>query len=82
VKRAGNQREKAKQEKEPPSRGQAQGLKSDSSARKQGIANRSAREENARNDKVIPFRKENEERNTRVQKPKQQPSNRRKKSAS
>jgi CBS-domain-containing membrane protein len=82
VKRAGNQRAKAKQEKEPPpSKRQPQGLKSDSSERKQGIANRSAREENARNDKVIPFRRENEVRNTRVQKPRQT-SSRRKKSAS
>jgi hypothetical protein len=45
-------------------------LKSESSARKQGIANRSAKEENERNDNVIPFRSENEIRNTRVQKPK------------
>jgi hypothetical protein len=79
VKRAGIQRTKAKQEKEPPSKRQPQGLKSDSSDRKQGIANRSAKEENARNDKVIPFRRENEVRNTRVQKP---TGTRRKKSAS
>jgi hypothetical protein len=52
-----------------PSKRQAQGLKSESSARKQGIANHSAKEENARNDKVIPFRSENQIRNTRVQKP-------------
>ena len=47
-----------------------QGLKSDSSDRMQGIANRSAREENVRNDKVVPFRKENEIRNKNVEKPK------------
>ena len=82
VKRAGNQRATAKREKQPPSTRQPQGLKSDSSTRKQGIANRSAREENARNDKVIPFRKENEVRNTRVQKPARQGSGRRKKNAS
>jgi len=49
---------------------QPQGLRSDSSTRKQGIANRSAREENRRNDKVVPFRPENEVRNRNVQKPK------------
>jgi CBS domain-containing protein len=65
---AGNQ-SKPKQAKQPPTKGQPQGLKSDSSSRKQGIANHSAKEENERNDKVIPFRKENEVRNTRVQKP-------------
>jgi CBS domain-containing protein len=58
-----------KQSAAPPSRRQEQGLRSDPSPRKQGIANHSAQEENARNDKVIPFRKENEVRNTRVQKP-------------
>jgi hypothetical protein len=51
-------------------RQQPQGLRSESSSRKQGIANRNAREENARNDKVVPFRKENEVRNKNVQKPK------------
>jgi hypothetical protein len=45
-------------------------LRSESSDRKQGIANRSAREENERNDKVVPFRKENEVRNKNVEKPK------------
>jgi CBS domain-containing protein len=49
---------------------QPQGLRSDSSTNKQGIANRSAREENRRNDKVVPFRPENEVRNRNVQKPK------------
>lgn len=48
---------------------QAQNLRSDSSPRKQGIANHSAKEENVRQDKVVPFRSENETRNTRVQKP-------------
>jgi CBS domain-containing protein len=66
---AGNQR-RGKQEKQAPGSRQPQGLKSDSSSRKQGIANHSAKEENERNDRVIPFRKENEVRNTRVQKPK------------
>jgi CBS domain-containing protein len=51
-------------------RRQPQGLRSEASSRKQGIANRSAREENARNDKVVPFRKENEVRNKNVAKPK------------
>jgi CBS domain-containing protein len=51
-------------------RRQPQGLRSESSDRKQGIANRSSREENARNDNVVPFRKENEVRNKNVQKPK------------
>jgi CBS domain-containing protein len=51
-------------------RRQPQGLRSESSGRKQGIANRSAREENARNDKVVPFRRENQVRNKNVQKPK------------
>jgi hypothetical protein len=58
-----------KQEKQPASKRQPQGLKSDSSPRKQGITNRNAKEENERNDNVIPFRRENEIRNTRVQKP-------------
>jgi CBS domain-containing protein len=49
---------------------QPQGLRSESSERKQGIANRSTREENERNDKVVPFRKENEVRNKNVEKPK------------
>ena len=66
--RAGKQK-RMSQEAAEPTRRQAQGLKSDSSASKQGIANHSAKEENARNDKVIPFRSENEVRNTRVQKP-------------
>jgi predicted transcriptional regulator len=66
--RAGKQRE-LRHEVAKPSRRREQGLKSDSSSSKQGIANRSAEEENARNDKVIPFRRENEIRNTRVQKP-------------
>jgi CBS domain-containing protein len=66
--RAGKQRE-LRHEVAKPSRRREQGLKSDSSSSKQGIANRSAKEENARNDKVIPFRRENEIRNTRVQKP-------------
>jgi CBS domain-containing protein len=68
-KRAGRQRELRHEAAEPAKR-QAQGLKSESSAQKQGIANRSAKEENERNDNVIPFRSENEIRNTRVQKPK------------
>lgn len=67
--RAGRQ-EKMRHEAAEPAKRQSQGLKSDSSARTQGIANRTAKEENARNDKVIPFRRENEVRNTRVQKPK------------
>lgn len=58
-----------KQEKQPATKRQPQGLKSDSSSRKQGITNRNAKEENERNDNVIPFRRENEIRNTRVQKP-------------
>jgi hypothetical protein len=66
--RAGKQ-QKSRHEAEPPPKRQLQNLKSDSSPSKQGIANRSAKEENARNDKVIPFRRENEMRNTRVQKP-------------
>jgi CBS domain-containing protein len=66
--RAGRQ-QKMRHEAAEPAKRQAQGLKSESSGRKQGIANRSAKEENARNDKVIPFRSENEVRNTRVQKP-------------
>jgi CBS domain-containing protein len=65
--KAGRQRS-AKEEPQPQAKRQSQGLKSDSSAKKQGIANRSAKEENERNDKVIPFRGENEIRNTRVQK--------------
>jgi CBS domain-containing protein len=67
-KRAGQQREMRHEAAEPAKR-QPQGLKADASPRKQGIANRSAKEENERNDKVIPFRGENEVRNTRVQKP-------------
>lgn len=66
--RAGKQKKMAHEAAEPAQR-QSQGLKSDSSPRKQGIANHSAKEENERNDKVIPFRSENEVRNTRVQKP-------------
>lgn len=66
--KAGRQRA-AKNEPQKQSKRQSQGLKSDSSPKKQGIANRSAKEENERNDKVIPFRGENEVRNTRVQKP-------------
>ena len=66
--RAGRQQEMRHEAAEPAKR-QAQGLRSDSSSRKQGIANRNAKEENTRNDKVIPFRTENEVRNTRVQKP-------------
>ena len=66
--RAGRQ-QAVRHEAAEPSKRQAQGLKSDSSSGKQGIANRSAKEENERNDKVIPFRSENEIRNTRVQKP-------------
>jgi hypothetical protein len=66
--RAGRQ-QTVRHEAAEPSERQAQGLKSDSSSGKQGIANRSAKEENERNDKVIPFRSENEVRNTRVQKP-------------
>ena len=66
--KAGRQRA-AKNEPQSESRQQSQGLKSDSRAKKQGIANRSAKEENDRNDKVIPFRGENEVRNTRVLKP-------------
>jgi CBS domain-containing protein len=66
--RAGKQRE-SRHEAAEPARRREQGLKSDSSPSKQGIANRSAKEENDRNDKVIPFRSENEIRNTRVQKP-------------
>jgi CBS domain-containing protein len=66
--RAGRQ-QTVRHEAAEPAKRQPQGLKSDSSARKQGIANRNAKEENARNDKVIPFRSENEVRNTRVQKP-------------
>jgi hypothetical protein len=82
VKRAGNQRITAKQAKQDPSKSMPQGLKSDSSARKQGIANRSAREENERNDKVIPFRRENEIRNTRIQKPSRTPDGPNKKNVS
>ena len=48
---------------------QPQSLRSESSSRKQGIGNRSATEENRRNDKVVPFREDNRTRNTRVQKP-------------
>src|SRR5258706_1638601 len=48
---------------------QPQNLKSESSSRKQGIGNRSATEENRRNDRVVPFREDNRTRNTRVQKP-------------
>jgi hypothetical protein len=66
--RAGRQG-KMRHEAAEPAKRQSQGLKSDSSSRKQGIANRAAREENKRNDNVIPFRSENEIRNTRVQKP-------------
>jgi len=66
--RAGRQKKMAQEAAEPAKR-QPQGLKADASSRKQGIANRSAKEENERNDKVIPFRSENEIRNTRVQKP-------------
>lgn len=66
--RAGRQKKMAQEAAEPAKR-QPQGLKADASPRKQGIANRSAKEENERNDKVIPFRGENEVRNTRVQKP-------------
>lgn len=49
---------------------QPQGLRSESSSAKQGIANRSALEENKRNDKVVPFRPENAIRNKNVEKPK------------
>ncbi len=66
--RAGRQGQMRHEAAEPAKR-QSQGLKSDSSPRKQGIANRNAKEENERNDNVIPFRSENEVRNTRVQKP-------------
>lgn len=62
-------RRSPKQEAASPASPQSQGLKSDPSPRKQGIANRNAKEEIRRNNKVIPFRGENEVRNTRVQKP-------------
>jgi CBS domain-containing protein len=52
---------------------QPQGLRSQATDAKQGIANRSAKEENRRNDKVVPFRSENEVRNQNVQKPKRNP---------
>jgi CBS domain-containing protein len=52
---------------------QPQGLRSQATDTKQGIANRSAKEENRRNDKVVPFRPENEVRNQNVQKPKRSP---------
>jgi CBS domain-containing protein len=43
-----------------------EGLKSVSSSRKQGIASHSAREENARQSKVVPMRKDNRVRNKHV----------------
>ncbi len=48
---------------------QEEGLRSDSSPDKQGIASRSAQEENRRQGKVVPFRVENRVRNQHVEKP-------------
>lgn len=49
---------------------QEEGLASVSDGERQGIANRSAEEENKRQSKVVPFRKDNEVRNTEVKRPK------------
>lgn len=67
-----------KAEPESPGGRQPEGLRSDSSPSKQGIANRSAAEENRRQSKVVPFRRENEARNTRVGKPQPKPAGGRK----
>ncbi len=67
--RKGNQQEKPGQKRGVRSAEAPQGLKSDSSSRKQGISNHRARTENKRNDKVVPFREDNEVRNTAVKKP-------------
>jgi CBS domain-containing protein len=66
-----NPKQEPEEEDEPQP--QPQNLRSQSSNAKQGIANRSAKEENRRNDKVVPFRPENEIRNRNVEKPKRSP---------
>ncbi|MCU1286189.1 MAG: hypothetical protein JWO13_2539 [Acidobacteriales bacterium] len=52
----------------------SQELKSDSSPGKQGITNRNAGQENARQDKVVPMRQDNQIRNERVAPPRKKAS--------
>jgi len=59
---------------EPGRTSSTQALKSDSSPGKQGITNRNAGQENARQDKVVPMRADNKVRNERVAPPRRKAS--------